>query len=97
MDCTESRKRVKLGEPAYDSSPRIKAAHCAVDMAPVPESVSRSIRISSDETRKRFHPAASSSLRRSAIVVRRIGSTDLIRKGSIMVLIGIRVLQWNHN
>ena len=37
--------RKKLSLPAYDSSPRISAAHCSVDMALVPESVSRSIRM----------------------------------------------------
>ncbi len=54
MDCTDSRNLVKLGEPAYDSSPRIIAAHCSVDIADVPESVSRSIRIASEATRKRL-------------------------------------------
>ena len=39
-------RRKKLSLPAYDSSPRIIAAHCSVDMALVPESVSRSIRMS---------------------------------------------------
>jgi hypothetical protein len=46
--------RVNLGEPAYDSSPRIMAAHCSVDIAEVPESVRRSMRIASESTRKRL-------------------------------------------
>jgi hypothetical protein len=40
--------------PAYDSSPSIIAAHCREDIAPVPESVSRSIRTSSACSPKRL-------------------------------------------
>jgi hypothetical protein len=65
------------------------AAHCSEDMAPVPESVSKSIRMSSEEIRKRLPPAASRSFSRCARVVWRIGSTLLIRNGSMMVLIGM--------
>ncbi len=46
--CTAARNRYQDGEPAYDSSPRWMPAHWAADMAPVPESVSRSIRTSSE-------------------------------------------------
>ena len=46
--------RKKLSLPAYDSSPRIIAAHCSVDMALVPESVSRSIRMSRAWMRNRL-------------------------------------------
>jgi hypothetical protein len=50
-------KRKKLSLPAYDSSPRISAAHCSVDMALVPESVSRSMRMLRAWMRKRLYPA----------------------------------------
>ncbi len=45
--CTTSRKRKNERLPAYDSSPCMSAPHCAADMAPVPESVRRSISTSS--------------------------------------------------
>jgi hypothetical protein len=54
MSRTACSKRRKLGLPAYDSSPCITAAHCAALIAPVPESVSRSMRIASDGRRKRL-------------------------------------------
>src|SRR5215470_1472154 len=60
------------------------AAHCSVDMAEVPESVSRSIRIASEGTRNRLYPADSNSRWRSSRVVVRIGSTLLMRNGSMM-------------
>jgi hypothetical protein len=44
---TDSRNRYHDGEPAYDSSPRMTPAHCSEDIAPVPESVRRSISTSS--------------------------------------------------
>jgi hypothetical protein len=40
---TASRKMKKEGDPAYDSSPCCIAAHWSRLIAPVPESVSRSI------------------------------------------------------
>ncbi len=45
---TASRKWNHDGEPAYDSSPRCMPAHCSALMAPVPESVSRSMSTSSE-------------------------------------------------
>jgi hypothetical protein len=62
MRCTASRNLVKLGEPTYDSSPRIIAAHCSVDIANAPESVSRSIRIASEATRNKLYPAVNEFL-----------------------------------
>src|SRR5258708_34228333 len=59
-------------------------------MADVPESVSRSIRIASEATRKRLYPAASINRWRSSRVVVRIGSTLLIRKGSIIGRLDMR-------
>src|SRR5258708_31797399 len=59
-------------------------------MADVPESVSRSIRIASEATRKRLYPAASISRWRSSRVVVRIGSTLLMRNGSIIGRLGMR-------
>src|SRR5260370_40133324 len=59
-------------------------------MADVPESVSRSIRIASEATRKRLYPAASISRWRSSRVVVRLGSTLLMRNGSIIGRLGIR-------
>src|SRR5688500_543318 len=61
-------------------------AHWSLDMAPVPESVRRSIRTSSDFRRKRLYPQASSAAMRSSRVVMRIGSTEWMRNGSMTVL-----------
>src|SRR6266852_6672867 len=66
------------------------AAHCSVDIAAVPESVSKSIRIDSEGIKNKLYPASSRRRWRSPDVVRRIGSTLLIRNGSMIVLIGIR-------
>ena len=49
---TTSRKRKKERLPAYDSSPCMIAPHCAADIAPVPESVRRSMSTSSARRRK---------------------------------------------
>src|SRR5260370_28993535 len=68
------------------------AAHCAVDMALVPESVSRSIRISFAGMRKRLRPASCSNRSRCSRVVKRSGSTLLMRNGSMMVFIGLIML-----
>src|SRR5713226_8462282 len=68
------------------------AAHCAVDMALVPESVSRSIRISFAGMRNRLRPAFCSSRSRCSRVVKRSGSTLLMRNGSMMVFIGLIML-----
>src|ERR687889_1390053 len=54
-------------------------------MAPVPESVSRSIRTSSSWRLKRLYPADSSAASRCSTVVSRIGSTEWIRNGSMIV------------
>ena len=45
--CATRSKRNQLRAPAYDSSPRIIAAHCSALIAPVPESVKRSMMTSS--------------------------------------------------
>jgi hypothetical protein len=52
MSFTAASKRPKLGLPAYDSSPIMMAAHCAALIAPVPESVSRSMTMRCDGRRK---------------------------------------------
>jgi hypothetical protein len=62
------------------------APHWREDMAPVPESVSQSISTSSARSLKTLSRASASSRSRSARVVIRMGSTDLMRKGSIRVL-----------
>ena len=51
-------------------------AHCSADIAPVPESVSRSISTSAARSSNRLYPAAASAAARSAPVVSRIGSTE---------------------
>ena len=61
------------------------AAHCSADMAPVPESVSRSIGTSWASSSNKLYPAASRALARSARVGSRIGSTEWIRNGSMIV------------
>src|SRR5258708_33127465 len=63
--------------------------HCAADMAPVPESVSRSMRTSSALSRKRLQAADCRAAARCARVVNRMGSTVLMRNGSMMVLNGM--------
>src|SRR5574343_892492 len=62
------------------------APHCLEDMAPVPESVSQSISTSSARSLKTLSLASSSRRSRSAREVMRMGSTLLMRKGSIRVL-----------
>src|SRR5271166_6670885 len=64
------------------------AAHWAVDIALVPESVRRSIRISDECSSNRLNPASWRRRSRSAGVVRRKGSTLLILNGSMIVFIG---------
>src|SRR5688572_16928116 len=54
-------------------------------MAPVPLSVRRSMRTSSAGIRNRLSPARRSASSLSSRVVSRIGSTTLMRKGSMMV------------
>src|SRR6516165_1165150 len=54
-------------------------------MAPVPESVSRSTRTSSEWRANRLNPASRSARRRCSTVVIRRGSTEWIRNGSMMV------------
>ncbi len=61
------------------------AAHCRALIAPVPESVRKSRSTSSASSLKTFSLAASSRRSRSSRVVTRMGSTDLMRKGSMMV------------
>src|SRR5450759_11558 len=78
--------RKKLLEPAYASSPRIIPAHCAELIAPVPESVGRSISTFADASRKRLYPAFLRKPARSSRDVKRIGSTVLILNGSMIVL-----------
>src|SRR6201987_357730 len=62
-------------------------------MADVPESVSRSIRIASEATRKRLYPAASISRLRSSRVVVRMGSTLLMRNASIIGRLDMRKVE----
>src|ERR1700722_404519 len=57
-------------------------------MALVPESVSRSIRISEECSSNRLNPACLRRRSRSDGVVRRKGSTLLILNGSMIVFIG---------
>jgi hypothetical protein len=64
-------------------------AHWWVDMAPVPESVSRSMSTSSAFRRNGLYSASAIFLWRSSRVVMRMGSTTLILKGSMMVFIGL--------
>ena len=61
-------------------------------MAPVPESVSRSIGTSAAASSNKLYPAASRALARSARVVSRIGSTEWIRNGSMIVRNGSSVV-----
>ena len=56
-----------------------------VSTRPVPESVSRSISTSSARNSNRLYPAAARAATRSARVVSRIGSTEWIRNGSMIV------------
>ena len=49
-----------LASPGMTAVPRWMAAHCSADMAPVPESVSRSIGTSSAAGSNRLYPAATS-------------------------------------
>jgi hypothetical protein len=65
------------------------AAHCSADMAPVPESVSRSTGTSSAASSNKLYPAASRALARSPRVVSRTGSTEWIRNGSMIVRKGL--------
>src|SRR5271165_3517001 len=67
------------------------AAHCAVDIAPVPESVSRSMSTSSAGSRKRLKCAARRNSSRCSRVVQRIGSTLLMRNGSMTVLVSMEI------
>src|SRR3989304_5735656 len=60
-------------------------AHCSELMEPVPESVSRSTITSAEWRLKRFQPAASSARSRSSTAVSRIGSTEWMRNGSMIV------------
>src|SRR6476661_6099791 len=60
-------------------------AHCSELIAPVPESVSRSMRTSSPRSANRFSPASASAVSRSSRVVMRIGSTEWMRNGSMIV------------
>ncbi len=78
-------KRYQLRAPAYDSSPRIMPAHCSLDIAAVPLSVSRSIITSSAGIWKTLKCARRRIASRSAGVVSLIGSTILILNGSMMV------------
>jgi hypothetical protein len=78
-----NRKNDRL--PAYDSSLLISAPHWADDIAPVPESVSRSIRTSSAGILKTLWRATASAAIRSSRVVNFQVSTDLMRNGSMMV------------
>ena len=54
------------------------ARHCSADIAPVPESVSRSMVTSSERRPNRFQPARSSACWRCSLVRNGSGSIDLI-------------------
>ncbi len=82
---TASRNVYHEGLPAYDSSPCWTAAHWSRLIAPVPESVRRSTSTSSAWRLKRLYPAAAIARDRSSRVVIRIGSTEWIRNGSMIV------------
>ena len=82
---TTASKRNQLFAPAYDSSPRSMPAHCSLDIAAVPLSVSRSMSTSSAGIRNGLKWASRRIAARSPVVVTRIGSTILIRNGSMMV------------
>src|SRR5208283_4230687 len=84
--CTTFSNLWKLGEPAYDSSPIMIPAHCRALMAEVPESVRRSNVTSWAGTLNRLYPAAWTTRARSEALRNRIGSTDLMRNGSLIVL-----------
>jgi len=84
----------EAARPAYASSPRIIPAHCSELIAPVPESVRRSISTLADASRKRLYPAFLSKAARSSREVMRIGSTVLILNGSMIVLKQSGVLMW---
>src|SRR5437879_5047981 len=66
--------------------------HWSRDIAPVPESVSRSTRTSSECRLKRLKPARRIARCRSSTVERRSGSTEWIRNGSMIVRNLIRLL-----
>src|ERR1700693_5156603 len=83
---TTFSKRKKLLELESASSPRIIPAHCSELIAPVPESVRRSISTLADASRKRLYPAFLRKPARSSRDVKRIGSTVLILNGSMIVL-----------
>jgi hypothetical protein len=82
---TDSRNAYHDGDPAYDSSPRWMPAHWSRDIAPVPESVRRSTMTSSAWTLKRFQPASRRAASRSWTLRSRIGSTEWMRNGSMIV------------
>ena len=67
------------------ATPRHENRMRSADMAPVPESVKRSIRMSSAAIRNRFQSAFARMSSRSSRVVIRSGSTVLMRNGSMMV------------
>ena len=62
------------------------AAHWSRDIAPVPESVRKSISTSFAGSLKRLKSTAATAARRSSSVVSRSGSTEWIRNGSMIVL-----------
>ena len=82
---TASRKMKNEGEPAYDSSPCWMAAHWSRLIAPVPESVSRSMSTSSACSWNRLYAASRTVPRRYSSVVMRSGSTEWMRNGSMTV------------
>src|ERR1044072_5099246 len=61
-------------------------AHCSELIAPVPLSVNRPMSTSSPRRAKRLWPAVAVACSRSSRVVIRIGSTEGIRNGSMIVL-----------
>ena len=88
MSCTAASKRYEARLPAYDSSPRMMAAHwsrahgCG---AAVGQQVDQHVL---GGQQKQVEPGAAQLSLRSSRVVIRIGSTPLIRNGSMMVRMG---------
>ncbi len=68
------------------------AAHCSALIAPVPLSVSRSISTCSAAILNSLKPALRKTSSRYSGVASRLGSTALIRKGSMIVFISVPIL-----
>jgi len=90
LDVGHESSRIEVHSVAadrHDSSPDMIADHCATDIAAVPLSDNRSMVASAACTRNRLWCASASPRSRQARSVILIGSTTLMRKGSMMVFI----------